>query len=210
MNRASSDNRNQPIVAGPSTATSRIVRWEDLGERIRAKRRADGLTLEQAARQSGVSAATLSRWERQWVRQQMIGENLDPDEGDPTPDTRTLAAITRWLGVSVASVMEVELSPQMECVLHRQGEDTPDMVEAHLRADRNLDSETAAALARMFRVAYEQFTRLRSVPAQPVGNEGNAQEISPKGTTSPAPHAGKAQRHDVRERTLQHEQDAAD
>jgi hypothetical protein len=37
---------------------------------------------------------------------------------------------------------------------------TPDIVEAHLRADRNLDAETAAALGRMFRLAYERFTQL--------------------------------------------------
>jgi len=34
----------------------------------------------------------------------------------------------------------------------------PDIVEAHLRADRNLTPETAKALSELFRVAYQQFS----------------------------------------------------
>ncbi len=39
------------------TESSQVVRLEDLGELIRSKRWAEGLTLEQVAQQSGVSAA---------------------------------------------------------------------------------------------------------------------------------------------------------
>jgi hypothetical protein len=39
--------------------------------------------------------------------------------------------------------------------VHEAGESTPDIVEAHLRADRNLDAKTAAAFGRIFRAAYE-------------------------------------------------------
>ena len=35
----------------------------------------------------------------------------------------------------------------------------PEIVEAHLRADKNLTPETAAALSELFRVAYTQFSR---------------------------------------------------
>jgi hypothetical protein len=38
-------------------------------------------------------------------------------------------------------------------------ESTPEIVEAHLRADRNLTPETATALSELFRVAYTQFSR---------------------------------------------------
>ena len=61
----------------------------------------------------------------------------------------------------------------MERILGRQGADsegekavvyfaresTPEIVEAHLRADRNLTPETASALSELFRVAYTQFSR---------------------------------------------------
>jgi hypothetical protein len=37
-------------------------------------------------------------------------------------------------------------------------ESMPEIIEAHLRADRNLTPETAKALSEMFRVAYNQFS----------------------------------------------------
>jgi hypothetical protein len=42
----------------------------------------------------------------------------------------------------------------------------PSVVEAHLRADRNLDPETAALLARMFSAAYVEATRNSQKTAQ--------------------------------------------
>jgi transcriptional regulator with XRE-family HTH domain len=139
----------------PEGDAVQVVRLEDLGWLIRAKRHTEGLTLEQAARQSGVSSATLSRLERQWAH------GVDGDFKKPSvPDTRTLAALARWLRVALDRVVEVASPPPTHEVVHREGESVPDMVEAHLRADRNLDEATAAALARTFRVAYEQFARL--------------------------------------------------
>ncbi len=44
-------------------------------------------------------------------------------------------------------------------VVYYPQEPTPEIVEAHLRADRNLTPETAAALSELFRVAYTQFSR---------------------------------------------------
>jgi hypothetical protein len=35
---------------------------------------------------------------------------------------------------------------------------TPDVVEAHLRADTNLTPENAAALSELFRLAYRQYS----------------------------------------------------
>jgi len=42
--------------------------------------------------------------------------------------------------------------------LHRN-HTTPDVVELHLRADKNLDKRTALALAKMFRAAYDSFAK---------------------------------------------------
>jgi len=44
-------------------------------------------------------------------------------------------------------------------VVYYPQEPTPEIVEAHLRADKNLTPETAAALSELFRVAYTQFSR---------------------------------------------------
>ena len=46
-----------------------------------------------------------------------------------------------------------------KAVVYYPRESTPEIVEAHLRADRNLTSETASALSELFRVAYAQFSR---------------------------------------------------
>ncbi|MBL8151739.1 MAG: hypothetical protein JNN15_17580 [Blastocatellia bacterium] len=42
-------------------------------------------------------------------------------------------------------------------IVYYPSESTPDIVEAHLRADPNLKPETAKALSELFRVAYFQF-----------------------------------------------------
>jgi hypothetical protein len=48
-------------------------------------------------------------------------------------------------------------SDSAEPVVYYPTESTPSIVEAHLRADKNLQPETAKALAELFRVAYKQF-----------------------------------------------------
>jgi transcriptional regulator with XRE-family HTH domain len=143
---------SQGIATGP-----RAVRAENLGQLIYDKRKREGLTLEQAAEQSGISTATLSRLER--LRQPHTGPGNAERRHVPEPDTRTLAAVTRWLGVSVDRVADFPDAPTVSGVPHREGDTTPDIVEAHLRADRNIDEETAGFLNRMFRLAYEQVSK---------------------------------------------------
>ena len=46
----------------------------------------------------------------------------------------------------------------VEPVIYYPHEATADIVEAHLRADKNLTPETANALSELFRVAYQQFS----------------------------------------------------
>ncbi len=135
----------------------RVVRVDDLSRLIQEKRTDKRLTLEQAAQQAGVSAATLSRLERR----HKAARHTDSEPS--MPDTRTLAAITRWLGVSLERVMDVGTPAPVHQIVHQSGETTPDMVEAHLRADRHLDARTAAALGRIFRAAYEQFAQPQDV-----------------------------------------------
>lgn len=118
------------------------------------------MTLEQASEQIGVSAATLSRLER--LRHE--GHLGDNGKGSFVPDTRTLTAVARWLNMSLGGVVVDDLEAA-SAAMQREGESVPDVVEAHLRADRNLDDESARALAQMFRMTYDQFSRLRQSQA---------------------------------------------
>ena len=127
-----------------------VVRREELGQLIRAKRKKERLTLEIAAHQCGVSSATL------WRLEQQITTSVEPKRRLPEPDTGTLGAVTQWLGVSLGRVLDTTLS---DGVAGMTGGNTPDVIEAHLRADRNLDPQAAAALGRMFRLAYKEFQK---------------------------------------------------
>lgn len=149
----------------------------ELAEHLFRARKGRVLTLGQASEQIGVSVATLSRLERQRHRHPGRGEQ----GGNFAPDTRTLAAVARWLNVPLGQIVgeEASTAPQGNAprpknfVMHREGESVPEMVEAHLRADRRLDDEAAVALAQMFRMAYDQFSRLH--PARPA-TEGFQEE----------------------------------
>jgi transcriptional regulator with XRE-family HTH domain len=154
--------RDEGDGATSAPQEARVVRLEDLGELIRAKRKASGLTLVQAARESGVSSATLSRLERQSAGVAKNGTNKTPS----MPDTRTLAAVTRWLDVALDRVVAVPTPMPVHGVPHYEGETVPDIVAAHLRADPKLNRETAEALVRTFRVAYEQFAQLSTASDQ--------------------------------------------
>ncbi len=146
----------------------RVVRREELGELIHAKRKRDRLTLDQAAQQCGVSTATMWRLERQG--------NASPGRAgrSPEPDTATLGRVTRWLGVSLDRVLDTSVSPASDGIAHARDDSTPDIVEAHLRADRNLDTQAAAALGRMFRLAYTEFQqRDHSLEAAKMPNEAD-------------------------------------
>src|SRR5919197_6437394 len=89
-----------------------------------------------------VSASTLSRIEN----------------STGTPDAPTLARLAKWLNVPLERIVGAPHGQVGEPVVYYPQESTPDIVEAHLRADRNLTPETARALAELFRVAYQQFS----------------------------------------------------
>lgn len=128
-------------------ATLNIV---ELGEYVKRKRQEDKLSLRQVATKINVSASTLSRIEN----------------GIGTPDSATLARLAAWLGIPLERLMRGSLMESVEGeateslsepVIYFPTESTPNIVEAHLRADRNLKPDTAKALAELFRVAYWQF-----------------------------------------------------
>jgi len=118
------------------------VNVRKLGLAVRSKRRKDKMTLVQVAEQTGISAATLSRLERQ----------IDDGEAVKiTPDLHTITLLAKWLSVSVDDFLPTS-------ILEVREQNMPEFVEAHLRADRNLDNESAKKLADLFRLAYEQYS----------------------------------------------------
>ncbi len=162
---------------GPSIERHRdqrpVVRLDDIGTLIRQKRRAERLTLEMAGRQCGVSPATLSRLERR-------ASGGMSDREMSTPDVRTLGAVTEWLGVAVSGA---GFAPAMPHTARKISEDVsvPSVVEAHLRADRNLDPATAALLARMFRAAYSEFSENSRGKSDRLEHEDRVDETSVEG-----------------------------
>lgn len=102
------------------------VRVDELAAMVKAKLDQQGLKLRDAATLTGVSAATLSR---------VLNGKL--------PDTKTFAALVRWLGVSADLFIPA-----------RSTASVPETIEAHLRADRTLPPELARALADLVRATY--------------------------------------------------------
>src|SRR6476661_6915992 len=122
-----------------------LVNTEELGRAIRRRREELGLSLRDVANETAVSASTLSRIEN----------------GTGKPDADNIARLTSWLDVPMERILSGR-DPQADAspaVVYYPQEPVPEIVEAHLRADRNLTPETAAALSELFRVAYTQFSK---------------------------------------------------
>jgi transcriptional regulator with XRE-family HTH domain len=116
-----------------------LINVTELGSYIKRKRESERLSLRAVAKQTQVSASTLSRIEN----------------GTGVPDTPTLARLAKWLSIPFERIVGSGNSGE-SAIVYYPNESIPDIVEAHLRADRNLTPEVARALAEMFRVAYNQ------------------------------------------------------
>ncbi len=121
-----------------------LVNTFELGRAIRRKREDAGMSLRDVADATGVSASTLSRIEN----------------GTGKPDADNIARLTGWLNMPMERIMGGRQldGDEAKPVVYFPQEAMPDIVEAHLRADRNLTPETAKALSELFRVAYTQFS----------------------------------------------------
>jgi len=126
-------------------AAKSLINTEELGRAIRRRREELELSLRDVADQTNVSASTLSRIEN----------------GTGKPDADNIARLTTWLDVPLERILSGGRDDRDEAkaVVYYPHESTPEIVEAHLRADRNLSPETADALSELFRVAYSQFSR---------------------------------------------------
>jgi transcriptional regulator with XRE-family HTH domain len=114
-----------------------------LAERLRTARRERVKTLQQVANDVKVSVATLSRIERGEAR---------------GVDGETLLALAKWLDLPADHLSEKPKLPSLPGGASSPSS-TPDVIELHLRADPKLSSQTAKALATMFRIAYEQMAK---------------------------------------------------
>jgi transcriptional regulator with XRE-family HTH domain len=123
-----------------------FVNTVELGRSIKRKREDAGLSLRDVADETGVSASTLSRIEN----------------GTGKPDADNIARLTAWLNMPMERIMSgragADTGDAAAPVIYFPQEAMPDIIEAHLRADRNLTAETAQALSELFRVAYTQFS----------------------------------------------------
>jgi len=113
-----------------------------LGRLVRRKRQKKNLSLRELGDQLELKIPTLSRIER--------GASKDLSSA-------TLVALSEWLGKDWT-----ELREQKPKSIVRSGkavEEVPDIVDVYLRADKNLNQETAHALSLLFRTAYENLLK---------------------------------------------------
>ncbi|MBL8189692.1 MAG: helix-turn-helix domain-containing protein [Acidobacteria bacterium] len=127
----------QEVVNDPES----LVNVAELGAFIKRKREGERLSLRAVAKQTQVSASTLSRIEN----------------STGTPDAETLARLAKWLNLPLDRIIGLQASIENSFAQLVPGY-TPDVVEAHLRADVNLTPENAAALSELFRLAYKQYS----------------------------------------------------
>lgn len=120
-----------------------FINTAELGQAIKRRREELGLSLRDVADVTNVSASTLSRIEN----------------GTGKPDADNIARLTGWLDMPIDRVMNKQTADNVEPVIYYPHEATPEIVEAHLRADKKLTPETAKALSELFRVAYKQFSK---------------------------------------------------
>jgi transcriptional regulator with XRE-family HTH domain len=109
-----------------------------LGRLIRRKRNNESLSLRQLAEITELKIPTLSRIER--------GECKDIESS-------TLLALCGWLQCDPETLRTQKAQP-----LVRDGkniEQTPDILDVYLRADKNLDASTVEDLSLLFRTAYQ-------------------------------------------------------
>lgn len=119
-----------------------LISTVELGRAIKRRREEMKLSLRDVGDLTEVSASTLSRIEN----------------GTGRPDADNIARLTQWLDIPVDRLM-THTSDNIEPVIYYPHEKTPEIIEAHLRADKNLTPETAKALSELFRVAYQQFSK---------------------------------------------------
>lgn len=118
------------------------VDFRKLADLVKRHRKHQGLSLRRAAEESRVSSSTLSRIER----------------CEAKPDLDTVRLLVDWVGVSLESVAGRQVRRKKKRKVEQMAS-TLTNVEVHLRADPNLDEETAEALVDILKAAYSRFAK---------------------------------------------------
>ncbi len=105
------------------------------GERLKEVRTKRKKTLSDVSEETKISVPTISRVER--------GEAKGIE-------SKNLFVLSKW------AALNLELFQNKQKTGGSNDVSTLEVVELHLRADKNLDSKTAELLVKMFRAAYEQ------------------------------------------------------
>src|SRR5437870_8762498 len=107
----------------PMTKKTGVNTFE-LGVAVRRRREQKGLSLRDVADETAVSASTLSRIEN----------------GTGKPDADNIARLTSWLDMPMERILGSRHTNGNTAapIVYYAHESTPEIVEAHLRADRNL------------------------------------------------------------------------
>ncbi len=120
------------------------INLDQLAEHIQWKMEQEHLSLREAAAAAHVSPATLSRILRKGKKR-------------PQPDTGTLVHVLNWVRVPIERIVE---SPVLSTKVS-SNDKTLEVIEVHLRADRNLSPDAARVITQMVRAAYRQFAKPR-------------------------------------------------
>ena len=132
---------SQIVDRGPDGAVGDpLINVTELGQYIKRKRESERMSLRAVAKQTQVSASTLSRIEN----------------GTGVPDTPTLARLAKWLNIPFERVMTGANTKEAPIIYYPQ-ESIPDIVFAHLRADPNLTPKNAQDLGNLFRSIYNLY-----------------------------------------------------
>ncbi|NJK44858.1 MAG: helix-turn-helix transcriptional regulator [Pleurocapsa sp. SU_196_0] len=116
-------------------AEESLIRLNELAKMLKAVREERDLTLIEAAKEIGLSSATLSRIENSKY----------------TPRVENLGQICEWLGVPASRFIESE-SPS-----NQRSEGTLEGISVHLRADRKLSAEAASELIDVIKTLYNRY-----------------------------------------------------
>jgi len=115
-----------------------------LAKYVKWKMDQEELSLRRAAAEAQVSPATLHR---------VLSRKKDASQ----LDTDVLLRLAGWAEVPLENLLDSKQSTRIKAAKQRS---TPDVIDVHLRADKNLGPGAAEAISVMVRAAYEQFAKL--------------------------------------------------
>ena len=111
---------------------------EALYAALDSKRKSNGTSWREVARELEISPSTFSRMAQ-----------------GRRPDVDTFATLLRWLGMPAESFMRSTREERAAAA----GEEPVAMVSSYLRSARNIEPEDAEALEEIFRAAYKRLVR---------------------------------------------------